>query len=444
VKLVHTADWHLGKRLNGFLLDREQREALGALLAVVDRESPDVVLLAGDVFDTPVPPLAALETWSWFVNELVAERGVPLVAIPGNHDHPERLAVNSRVARRSGLHILHDLRECHLPVRVAGIEVFGVPFHKPAHVRAAFSEAVGDAEGAGDGNHAPLPVWDPNASYDLAMDRVLGRVRAARSGDGPSVLMGHAFVEGAGEEPEGEDAIVVGGAGTVRVATLAGFDYVALGHIHGARDLVRSGPPVRYAGSIYPYAFSEAGRAKSVDVVTFDHGATHVRSVLLEARRRVRVIEGRSFEQVLDEAATVPADERDDFVLVRVTDRGPIDHAVARLREFYPNALLQQPAIEITAERIGFDGDAHTVATEEAFRAFYRHVYQVDMAPLEEDLLREVLTEDDDEDGAAYGARTTDGPTSDAPTTGDHPDDEPADTSAGNAARTSGDGSVQV
>lgn len=420
MKLIHTADWHLGKRLAGFLLDAQQREAIAALLAVVDREAPDAVLLAGDVFDTPVPPLTALETWSWFVNELVAERGVPLVAIPGNHDHPERLAVNAQVARRSGLHILHDLRECHLPVRVAGIEIFGVPFHKPAHVRAAFSEGVGGAEGGGEGNHTPQPTWDPNASYDLAMDRVLARVRAARSGDGPSVLVGHAFVEGAGEEPEGEDAIVVGGAGTVRVATLAGFDYVALGHIHGARSLVRSGPPVRYAGSIYPYSFSEAGRAKSVDVVTFEDGVTHVRSVPVEARRRVRVIEDMSFEEVLDAAASVPAEERDDFVLVRVTDRGPIDHAVARLREFYPNALLQQPAIEITAERIGFDGDAHTVGTEEAFRAFYRHVYQADMSPLEEDLLREVLTEDDDGD------------------------DEEAATSVERATQAAGDGSVQA
>ncbi|MFO7544040.1 MAG: exonuclease SbcCD subunit D [Trueperaceae bacterium] len=440
MKLIHTADWHLGKRLNGFLLDAEQREALAALLVVVDRESPDVMLLAGDVFDTPVPPLSALETWSWFVNELVAERGVPLVAIPGNHDHPERLAVNARVARRSGLHILHDLRECHLAVRVAGIEIFGVPFHKPAHVRTAFPEEPGGVDGERGREPGALPDWDPNASYDLAMDRVLQRVRAAFAGDGPSVLMGHAFVEGGGEEPDGEDAIAVGGAGTVRVATLAGFDYVALGHIHGARDLVRSGPPVRYAGSIYPYSFSEAGRAKSVDVVTFEDGATSVRRAPIEVRRRVRLIEDVTFEQVLDEAATVPQDERHDYVLVRVTDRGPIDHAVARLREFYPNALLQQPAIEVTAEGIGFDGDAHTVGTEEAFRAFYRHVYQVDMSPLEDDLLREVLNEDDGNDvDYADDERANDDPAAD-----DHSDDAAADETTGRAASAAGDGSVQA
>lgn len=398
MKLIHTADWHLGKRLNGFLLDAEQREALAGLLAVVDRESPDVVLLAGDVFDAPVPPLSALETWAWFVHQLVTERGVPFVAIPGNHDHPERLALNARVARPTGLHILHDLRESHIAVRVAGMEIFGVPFHKPAHVRAAFAEEEPDGARARDQGELPgaLPAWDPNASYDLAMDRVLQRVRAVRTGDGPSVLMGHAFVEGGGEEPEGEDAIVVGGAGTVRVATLAGFDYVALGHIHGARDLVRSGSPVRYAGSIYPYAFSEAGSTKSVDVVTFEGGATSVRRVPIEVRRRVRVIEGVTFEQVLEGAARAPQDERQDYLLVRVTDRGPIDHAVARLREVYPNALLQQPAIEVTAERIGFDGDAHRVGTEEAFRAFYRHVFGADMSPLEDELLREVLTADDE------------------------------------------------
>lgn len=390
MKFIHTADWHLGKRLNGSLLDTEQREALEALVRVVDDERPDAVVLAGDVFDVPVPPLTALEAWAWFVHAIVAERAVPLVAIPGNHDHPERLALNAQVARRAGLHILHRLERSHEPVRVAGVDLFGVPFHKPAHVRAAFGEVH-------EGSAAP----DPAASYDAAMARLLEPVRAAREPGTPAVLVAHAFVDGAGDEPEAEDAIVVGGAGVVRVATLAGFDYVALGHIHRARTLGgEDGRAVRYSGSLYPYAFDEAGQTKGVDVVEIDGDGVRVRSAPLAVARQVRVLEGRSFAQVLAEAPSVPAERRDDHVLVRVTDEGPIDHAVARLREVYPNALLQQPATWVGTQHAAFDQEATTIGVEEAFRAFYRHVYQAELDPLEETVLREVLEEDEPEAAA--------------------------------------------
>jgi DNA repair protein SbcD/Mre11 len=381
VKLIHTADWHLGKRLAGFPLGAEQREALTSLLEVVDQEQADAVVVAGDVFDTPVPPLSALEAWEWFVGALVGERGVPLVVIPGNHDHPERLGVNARIARRAGLHVLNDLAEAHQSVEIAGVEIFGVPFHKPSHVRAAFGE-----EGIG---------FDPD--YDAAMARMLDRVRGARTPGAGAIVVAHAFVDGAGDEGEGEDAIVVGGAGSVRLATFDGFDYVALGHIHGARSL-GGRDSVRYCGSTYACSFSEAGRAKSVDVVEIEGGDVRVRSAPIAVRRRVRVIEGRSFAQVMDEAATVAAGELDDYVLVRVTDTGPIDQALPRLREYYPRALLQRAIIAVQPGSTRFAGDARTIGVEEAFRAFYRHVHGDEIGGLEEDVLREVLAADDDAD----------------------------------------------
>ena len=377
MRFLHTADWHLGKRLQGFVLADDQREALGYLLHVVDAEAPDAVVVAGDVFDTPVPPLAALDAWDWFVGELVTGRGIPLVAIPGNHDHPDRLGMNGRVSRGAGLYILNQLSEAHVPVEVAGAQFFGVPFHKPAHVRVAFG-----AEGAPD-----------DADYDGAMRCVLERVRSARTAGAPAVLVGHAFVAGAGDEPEGEDAIQVGGAGAVAAATFEGFDYVALGHIHGARALDATGS-VRYCGSLYPYAFGEAGTVKSVDVVDIGPAGATVRRVPIEASRRVRVIEGRTFAEVLAEAEAVPARERRDYVQVRVTDEGPIDHALQRLRELYPFALLQQPAGRAEAAAVAFQGDARTIGVEDAFRAFYRHVFGEELSGLEADVFRAALQDE--------------------------------------------------
>ncbi|MBA2665550.1 MAG: exonuclease SbcCD subunit D [Trueperaceae bacterium] len=394
MKLIHTADWHLGKRLQGFALGEQQREALAGLLAVVDEEQPEAVVVAGDVFDTPVPPLTALDTWDWFVGELVGERGVPLVAIPGNHDHAERLGLNARIARRSGLHVLNVLGQSHDCVRVGGVEIFGVPFHKPSHVRAAWGEEMTGFDG----------------DYDGAMARVLDRIRGARTPGAPAVVVAHAFVEGAGAEPEGEDAILVGGTGGVRVDTFDGFDYAALGHIHGARSLAgrsETRTTMRYAGSTYACSFSEAGQTKSVDVVEIDSDGVRVRPVPVAVGRRVRVIEGKSFAQVLDEAPRFDARERDDYVLVRVTDTGPLDGPLARLREHYPHALLQQPAITMPAVSARFAGDARTVGVEEAFRAFYRHVHGADIDGLEEDALLEVLGADGDDDADSVDGAST-------------------------------------
>lgn len=442
-RVLHTADWHLGKRLHDFWLLDEQREALTRLLDVVDAERPDLVAVAGDLFDVPVPQVRALQLWEWAADEIVGRRGVPMVVIPGNHDHAERIAMNARMARRAGLYVLNDLDAAHLPVRIAGVDVFGVPFHKPPHVRALAAreasdragdpgtvetEQAGDAEGATD---PPVEGALGDFAYDAAMAWLLERARAERSEDAPSLLLAHAFVEGAGDEPDGEEAILVGGAGGVRAETLAGFDYVALGHLHGPRAVASS--CVRYAGSLYPYAFGEPN-AKSVTVVDLAErpgGEARVRTEPLPVRRRVRLVTGLSFEEVIragvaareahggttgDGEAVAASDgatgtndapHPDDYLLVRVTDRDPIDHALARLREVHPHALLEQPVVEVRSEARRLAGDARTIRVEDAFLAFYASVFGEAPGELEAEILRAVLAGEDASGG--------DAPSGDAP-----------------------------
>ncbi len=426
-RVLHTADWHLGKRLHDFWLLDEQREALTRLLEVVDAERPDLVAVAGDLFDVPVPQVRALQLWEWAADEIVGRRGVPMAVIPGNHDHAERIAMNARMARRAGLYVLNDLAAAHRPVRIAGVDVFGVPFHKPPHVRAL---AAVDADGA--------PVLG-DFDYDAAMAWLLERAHAERSDDAPSLLLAHAFVDGAGDEPEGEEAILVGGAGGVRPGTLAGFDYVALGHLHGPRTLAATST-VRYAGSLYPYAFGEPNE-KSVTLVDLPErpgGEIAVRTAPLPVRRRVRLVSGLAFEEVIraggaaravHDGATGDGDRDvgeagagaagaaaaegagdtgdvphpDDYLLIRVTDRDPIDHALARLREVHPHALLEQPVIEVRSEARRLAGDARTIRVEEAFFAFYESVFGEAPGELEAEILRAVLAGEVASDEVASG-----------------------------------------
>lgn len=429
MRFIHTADWHLGKRLHDHSLHDVQRELLTAFVALVADAAPDAVVVAGDVFDTQVPSLGALELWDQVVEAVVGEHGVPMVVIPGNHDHPGRLAVHRGLARRAGLHHRSALADSRRPVTVAGVDVYGVPFHKPVHVAAASrEEGLADADrrrdraaaadrrrgGAAGADHRDEGRLDGalrdeapalgDFDYAGAMRRVLARID--RDTGRPAVLVAHAYVAGAGEEPDGEDAIMVGGAGAVPAALFDGFAYVALGHLHGARRL-GSGGEVRYSGSLYPYSFAEAtasdlcgpprpdgSERKGVYVVeVLPDGRVGCEAVPLEPGRWVQVVEGLTFAEVLRRAANLPARDRDHYTLVRIVDDGPVENAIARLREALPNAVLEQPAVSVGDAALRLAGDYRRVTTEDALRQFYRQVYDADMTPLEEELLREVVAE---------------------------------------------------
>jgi len=385
--VLHTADWHLGRTLNRFDLQEQQREALESLIAIVERESPDLVVIAGDVFDTPDrQPLAAIRTWTWFTDKVQQRFGerVPIVVIPGNHDHPDRLGYNANLTQRSGLYVLHDLTRAHVPLEIAGIEIFGVPFHRPPRVRALAPE--GSAAAA-------LDDFD----YDGAMRHVLSRCLEHSSGRWPRLVVAHAFVAGAGDEDSSEEPLMVGGSGSVSASAFDGFDYVALGHLHTPRGLPGRAH-VRYAGSLYPYAFDEAGE-KGVTLLRWDDGAgpgtaPEITALPLPVQRRVRVLADLSFEAVLqagEELRERGDPSLDDFVLVSVSDRNPIPHAQARLSEVYPNAVFEQRRIDVPADESFQAPDPATHSLEEVFEAFYRHVYGADEAL--DDLERATLYE---------------------------------------------------
>ena len=144
MKFLHLADLHLGKRVNGFSMLEDQAHILRQILAILDDEQPDGVLIAGDVYDKSVPPVEAVELLDGFLTELCA-RGVPVLLISGNHDSPERLAFGGRVMDSCGIHISPVYDGAVAPVtlhdELGPVHVWLLPFVKPAHVRRWFPDA---------------------------------------------------------------------------------------------------------------------------------------------------------------------------------------------------------------------------------------------------------------------------------------------------------------
>ncbi len=314
MKFLHLADLHLGKRVNGFSMLEDQAHILRQILAILDGEQPDGVLIAGDVYDKSVPSVEAVELLDGFLTEL-RTRGVPVLLISGNHDSPERLAFGGRVMDSCGIHISPVYDGALAPVTLhdefGPVHVWLLPFVKPAHMRRWFPDA--DIESYTDA------VAEAVAHMDIDT--------AARN-----VLVTHQFVTGGARS--GSEELSVGGTDNVDSGVFAPFDYVALGHLHGAQHIGRE--TIRYAGSPLKYSFSEARQHKSVTVVTLgEKGDVQVRTVALTPLRELREIRG-SYDELTARSFYEHTTYRSDYLHLILTDEQDVFDAMSRLRTIYP------------------------------------------------------------------------------------------------------------
>lgn len=314
VKLIHLSDLHLGKRVNEFSMLEDQQYILAEILRIIDRERPDGVLVAGDVYDKSVPSAEAVALLDDFLVRL-SERAIQVFLISGNHDSPERMAFGGRLMAGSGVHLapVYDgrVRPITLTDEYGPVDIYLLPFVKPSHVRRCFPERE-------------------IASYTDALSAAVEamEVDTARR----NVLVTHQFVTGAARCDSEE--LSVGGADNVDVSVFDPFDYVALGHIHSPQRIGRE--TVRYCGTPLKYSFSEAGHQKSVTVVELgEKGRVSVNAVPLIPRRDLAELRG-AYQELTFRGFYEGTRYPEDYVHVTLTDEEDVPDAVHKLRIIYP------------------------------------------------------------------------------------------------------------
>ena len=316
MKFIHLSDLHIGKRVNEVSMIEEQASILSQIIGIIDSEHPDAVLIAGDVYDKSVPSAEAVTLLDDFLCRL-AERNLPVLIISGNHDSPERLAFGGRLFETRGIHISPvyngTVESVTLSDEHGTVTFWLLPFVKPVHVKRCFpDEAI--------------------ESYTDAIRAAIGHMGVDFSGR--NVLLTHQFVTGAAT-CESEE-ISVGGIDNVDASVFEGFDYVALGHIHGPQDI--GSDRIRYCGTPLKYSFSEAGHRKSVTVVELgEKGRLNVRTVPLTPRHDLREIRG-TYEE-LTAKSTYAGTAVDDYLHIILTDEEDVPEAMGRLRVIYPNLM---------------------------------------------------------------------------------------------------------
>ncbi|GAA5609100.1 exonuclease SbcCD subunit D [Streptomyces platensis] len=319
MRFLHTSDWHLGRSFHRVNLLSAQRAFLDHLVETVRAREIDAVLVAGDVYDRAVPPLAAVELFDDALHRL-AGLGVPTVMISGNHDSARRLGVGSGLMERAGMHLRTDPADCGTPVVLADahgpVALYGLPYLEPAMVR--------ETLGARRADHAEV--------LGAAMERVRADL-AGRPAGTRSVVLAHAFVTG-GAVSDSERDITVGGVASVPVGVFDGVDYVALGHLHGCQTLTER---VRYSGSPLAYSFSEAEHRKSSWIVDLGaDGTVHAERVDCPVPRPLARIRGR-LEQLLEDPG--PARHEDSWVEATLTDTARPHEPMARLVKRFPHLV---------------------------------------------------------------------------------------------------------
>lgn len=317
MKLIHLSDLHLGKRVNEFSMLEDQQYILTEILQIIDRERPDGVMIAGDVYDKSVPSAEAVALLDDFLVRL-AKRDLQVFLISGNHDSPERMAFGGRLMAQSGVHLapVYDgkVSPITLTDEYGPVNFYLLPFLKPAHVRRCFPE------------REILTYTDALAAAIEAM----GVDSAQRN-----VLVTHQFVTGAVRCDSEE--ISVGGTDNVDVSVFEPFDYVALGHIHGPQKVGRE--TVRYCGTPLKYSFSEVKHQKSVTVVELGKkGDVSVRTVPLTPMRDLAELRG-TYEELTFRGFYQRTSYPRDYVHITLTDEEDIPDAVSKLRIIYPNLM---------------------------------------------------------------------------------------------------------
>ena len=383
MKLIHLADLHLGKQVNGFSMMEDQRYILEEIIRMIRQEEADAVMIAGDVYDKPVPPAEAVSLFDEFL-ETLAKMGKEVFVISGNHDSAERLAFGSGLMNRSGIHISPVYSGEIQPVTVS--EEYGevnfwlLPFLKPVHVR-RFIEDEKEKE--------TVKTYDQALQYVLSHLPVDPQIR--------NILLTHQFITGA-KTSDSED-FSVGGIDHVEAEHFRPFDYTALGHIH--RPQKAGSETIRYCGSPLKYSFSEADREKSVPVIELGKkGDISLRLEPLSPLHDMREIRG-TYEQVTEKSFYEHKDLQSCYVRVTLTDEEDVPDALGKLRLVYP--LLMRLDYDNTRTRIQNEVSGEEAAEvktpEDLLEDFYRLQNNHDMNERQKHIAKQCI-------GKVFGGET--------------------------------------
>lgn len=319
MRFLHLADLHIGKRVNGFSMIEDQKFVFEQVYNVIENEKIDGIIMAGDIYDKPVPSAEAVKLFDEMLTRLVSIN-LPIFVISGNHDSAERIGFGSDILSVAKVYMSRvyngNLQKIELEDDYGKINVYLLPFIKPATVKNIYKEAE-------------IKDYDDALEYVLSQEKIDETKR--------NVIVSHQFVTGA-MRSESEE-VSVGGLDNVSVENYKAFDYVALGHIHRAQQMGRKS--ACYAGTLLKYSFSEEKHNKSMTIVDLkEKGNIEIKEIPVKPLHDLKTIKGK-FSKITSEEFYKEL-KKEDYYRAVLTDEDDILNAIGKLKSIYPNLMSME------------------------------------------------------------------------------------------------------
>ncbi len=387
MKLLHLADLHIGKRVYEYSMLEEQKAALLQAFQMAKEHRVDAVLIAGDVYDKTIPTVEGVKLFDTFLTALKAKK-IPAFIISGNHDSAERLSFGRHLFENAEIYMSgtyeEDILKKTLTDEFGEVDIYLLPFLKPQQIEVA------------EGEERPK-------DYTEAIRLVLDRLNINKNNR--NVLLAHQFVGGGSITPERTDSETqsVGGVDMVDYRVFDAFDYVALGHLHGAQHVGRES--VRYAGSPVKYSFSEVRQIKSATLITIGKKGESVADteLVIEKLPFTPVHDMREVKGTLEQltcAEILSEADPEDYMHVTLTDEEEIYDVFGKLRSVYPNLM----ALDFDNSRTRAEGVATLTGavmkektTMELFREFFEKQAGAELTPMQEQIMTDIIEKNGDD-----------------------------------------------
>ncbi len=375
MKLLHLADLHIGKRVYEYSMLEEQKAALTQAFRMAQEHKVDAVLIAGDVYDKNIPTIEGVKLFDTFLTAL-KQKDIPTFIISGNHDSAERLSFGRHLFENSRIYLSgtyeEEIFKKTLSDEFGEVDIYLLPFLKPQQIEVA------------EGEEKPQ-------DYTEAIKLVLKRLNINKNNR--NVLVAHQFVGGGSTDPSRTDSETqsVGGVDMVDYRVFDDFDYVALGHLHGAQHVGRE--TVRYAGSPVKYSFSEARQEKSATLITLaEKDNISIEKLPFTPVHDMREIKGTL--QQLTNLEVLSESDCNDYMHITLTDEEEIYDVFGKLRAVYPNLMsLDFDNARTRAEgAVALTGEAmKEKSTMELFRDFFEKQTGNMLSPMQEQILTDII-----------------------------------------------------
>lgn len=349
VKFLHTADWHIGRKLQGKDLLEDQQYVMNNLISKIDETKPDFLIIAGDLYDRSVPSKEATTLLQELLVKINIECNIPIFAISGNHDSRERLAIGEAWFSKHKFYLHTRLEQAFDKISYEDADIYLLPYFEPFEAREYFEDAT---------------LTTHNSATKRVIDEIYKNIDISKT----NILVAHTFVSG-GLETDSEREISVGTVENVAVEIFEKFDYVALGHLHNPNAIKEE--RIKYSGSPMAYSFSEATQTKGMRLVELTKEIFTEEFISLEQKRKLYNI-STTYEEVFTKVFQQNFDCKNDYFSMELSGMEGVTDPLPRIKEYYPNTLiLKQKRNNNSDSEIKFDKEMLTKSPLELIEGFY-------------------------------------------------------------------------